>query len=306
MVTAGILTYFSSTVRLIARNMAVNHGHDAVRTSMQRLYADLHEAASQYTLVDYNASTNTYSDVTPVITTGTDPYSGNQLVSTHALGVRYMRFGGGPFTILGDGSGNSPIVSTGTMLKFDFTINHSQTNLSSSAGYFTPKIGDKIQIPLLSGVSGEYDVLSVTMTAPTGGGTTVTGVVGISPPLGYTIYTTGTTPAGVVNPVTTGYFYQRVGYTVYKNQLRFHSYLPKPPYTPRTGDPAPIVVRNNITSPRPFALLFPSSTSAVDLTNLRVSLEAYDLSYSSKVYGNGTTTLQAIVPSLNNPLLTSQ
>ena len=110
------------------------------------------------------------------------------------------------------------------------------------------------------------------------------------------LYTSGTTPAGVSNPITTGYFYKHVGYTVWGNQLRYHQNYP-PVVASDT-----VMVRNNVTSPKPFALLFLSSSSTLtNNLNLRVSLEAYDLYYGARLFQNGTTTIQAVIPSRTQP-----
>ena len=51
------------------------------------------------------------------------------------------------------------------------------------------------------------------------------------------ITATGATTSGITwtNPVTVGFFYQRVGYTVLNNQLRYHPFLTDPPYPEDTG-----------------------------------------------------------------------
>ncbi len=64
----GILTYATMAMRMISRNLTVNHGHDAARASFERLLNDLHNSASQFTLFNVSASGTTYSDITPVYT----------------------------------------------------------------------------------------------------------------------------------------------------------------------------------------------------------------------------------------------
>ena len=63
----GILTYATMSMRMIYRNLTVNHGHDAARASLERMISVLHNAASQFTLFDVSVSgsTTTYTDVTP-------------------------------------------------------------------------------------------------------------------------------------------------------------------------------------------------------------------------------------------------
>jgi hypothetical protein len=67
-----------------------------------------------------------------------------------------------------------------------------------------------------------------------------------------------------------------------------------------------VVIRRNVTSPKPFGLLFASASGSIsDATNLRVSLESYDTQYSSDLFTNGTTTVQAVIPSRNQPPILS-
>lgn len=296
----AILDYGAVILRLISRNLTVNHSHEAVRGSFERMLSDLHSSASVFQLISYNGTS--YSDVTATVSTDVDAYSG-QFISARANGVRFMKLGGGPYRLVSDGGGATTIASTATTLKFEFGVN--------GALPYIPAVGDKLQIPL---ISREFDITAV--TAPTAGNTQ--GTVTISGGTGFTLYTAGTTSAGVIytgsGTYTSGtsvyppfgYFYQRVAYTVWNNQLRYHPNPPDPPY-PAAATDTPVVVRNNVTSPKPFALLF-SGTSAGTLTdgmNLRVSLEAYDLNYSSRLFSNGTTTLQAVIPPRTQPKILS-
>jgi type II secretory pathway pseudopilin PulG len=281
---AAILLYTSTAVRMVSRNLATNHSHEAVRGSLERLLSDLHNASSVFTLVTYDGTT--YSDVSPTVTTNQDAYS-SQYVSNRANGVKYLRFAGGPYKLTGDGSGNTTVSTTATTLKFDFGP------LVNGALPYIPSVGDKLQMPL---INREFDITAVP-TPPTASSTV--GTVTIANGTGFTLYTvSGTTASGVTltNPITTGYFYHRVGYTVWNNQLRFH-----PTYPPVAASDTSFV-RHNITSPKPFALLFPTSSSTqTDNLNLRISLEAYDTNYSASLFQNGTTTLQAIIPSRTQP-----
>ncbi|MGB8356336.1 MAG: prepilin-type N-terminal cleavage/methylation domain-containing protein [Chthoniobacteraceae bacterium] len=300
----GILTYSTMMLRMTSRNLAVNHGHDAARASLERLMSDLRNSASQFTLfnVSVSGTTTTYTDVTPTFTGSSDTDlfftpSQNYLINDNrANGVRYLRLAGtGPYQLTGDGVADSgTIASNSTTLEFDF----------KNSGYI-PTIGDKLQIPLI--YSGEYDVIA-TPTQVNGTRYKVT----LSQSTGYTLYTgTSTSNTGIAynssNPANTaGYFYQRLAYTVYNNQLRYHpnftdpssggTLLSYPATWTAAATDVPVVVRNNVLSVAPFSLL--TSGTGVSTTGLylRVSLVAYDLNYSSQTFSNGTTTIQAIIP----------
>jgi len=74
-VSLALLSFTSTSVRLIIRNLATNHSHETLRTSGQRMLADLHNAASRFRLVNFNGTT--YTDVpVPVATSNQDPISG--------------------------------------------------------------------------------------------------------------------------------------------------------------------------------------------------------------------------------------
>jgi hypothetical protein len=171
---------------------------------------------------------------------------------------------------------------------------------------YVPQVGDKVQIPL---ISKDFQITAV--TGPTG---TVWAVT-VDKAIGSTIATiANSTPSWKSTPITTAVFYRRVAYVVLNNQLRFDSQLPLPPYpkaaiTPFTDTSTQkgmALVKTNVTSPKPFSLLFPTATSTVtDSANLRVSLESYDLLYSARLLQNGTTTLQAVIPSRNQPAILS-
>lgn len=301
----GILTYGSMMLRMTARNLAVNHGHDAARASLERLMSDLRSSASQFTLFNVSTSgtTTTYTDVTPSFSSSSDtdlfftPQQNYLINDNRANGVRYMRLAGtGPYQLTGDGVTDSgTIAPTSTTLEFDF----------QNSGY-VPSIGDKLQIPLI--YSGEYDIIS-TPTKVSGTKYKVT----ISQATGYYLYTgTSKSNTGIVynssNPANTaGYFYQRLAYTVYNNQLRYHPNFTDPssggtlisyPATwTATASDVPVVVRNNVLSVAPFSLLTSGTGVTENTLYLRVSLVAYDLNYSSRSFANGTTTIQAIIPS---------
>jgi len=282
--SVGVMAFLSTTMRMVARNMATNHSHDTARAALQKVFAQIHQSASRFQLVSFDGTT--YTDVTATVTTDQDPYS-QQYISNRANGVRFMILVGGPCKMTGNGT-TTTVASTDTTLEFDF-----------SGNTYVPRVGDVLQIPL---TAGQFNIVAPAPVNTSGSKWKVTlgNAVGAS-----LITVTGTTPSGQswTNPITTGSFYRRVAYTVLGNQLRFHPNLTVPPYpaTAATLD-VPVLVRTNVSSPKPFGLLFPTSTSTLtDSSNLRVSLEAYDLQFGAQVYQNGTTTLQAVVPSRNQP-----
>ena len=148
----------------------------------------------------------------------------------------------------------------------------------SGAVPYVPEVGDKLALPLLS---REFDITAVTKTPAVG---STTGTVTISTAIGFTV------DATTAGNVTTGYFYREVAYTVYNNQLRYHSN-----YT-GTFKSTYKLVRDKVTSPNPFGVLFQSGAPSSDGLNLRLSLEFYDTNYSARSYTNGTVTLQATIP----------
>lgn len=282
--SVGVMAYASSALRMAARNLATNHSHEAARGSLERLLSEGHKSASRFQLITFNGTT--YTDVDETVSGDRDAYT-QQYVSARANGVRFMRLAGGPYKLTGNGT-CSTIATTDTTLEFDF----------GGSGY-TPRVGDKLQIPLLT---REFDIVAPAPTHTSGGRWMVT----LSSAVGYSIITSsGTTNSGLdlTDPVIVGLFFQRVGYTVLNNQLRFHPHLTGPPY-PATvaADDVPTVIARNVTSPKPFGLLFPAASGSLsDATNLRVSLESYDTQYSARLFLNGTTTLQAVIPSRNQP-----
>jgi len=286
--SVGIMIYASSALRMAARNFATNHSHETARGSLQRMLFDVHQSASRFQLINFDGTT--YTDVTAAVSSDKDAYT-QEYISGRANGVRFLNQAGGPYRLTGNGT-SSTIATTDTTLEFDFT-----------GSSYTPSVGDKLQIPLLN---REFDVTTPAPYHTSGGKWVVT----VSSGIGFSIITaSGTTSSGVTltNPVVVGVFYQRVGYTVINNQLRFHPHLTNPPYpaTAATND-VPVVVCRNVTSPKPFGLLFPSASGSLsDATNLRVSLESYDTQYSSRLFANGTTTVQAVIPSRNQPPILS-
>ncbi|HEY3899124.1 MAG TPA: prepilin-type N-terminal cleavage/methylation domain-containing protein [Chthoniobacter sp.] len=271
-VSLGLFAFTATSLRLVGRNLATNHTHACMRISDQELLYNLHASASAFTLITYNGSA--YADATPSSTTDVDAFTQDN-ISTRTNGVRFRLQAGGPYQL----TANTTTASTS--LTFNFGV--------GTAVPYVPEVGDKLVLPLLS---SEFDITAVTKT-PTVGSTT--GTVTISTALGFTVNTTTT------GNVTTGYFYREVAYTVYKNQLRYHAN-----YT-GSNQGSYTVVRDNVTSPNPFALLYLPSAQTTDGLNLRLSLEFYDIDYySARKYKNGTVTLQAVVPPRTQPPDVSQ
>jgi prepilin-type N-terminal cleavage/methylation domain-containing protein len=263
-VTVGLVAFGSTSIRLIARNLATNHSHETMRVSDLALLSDLHDAASPFRLIDFDGTN--YTDATPTITTDKDAQT-QQFASTRANGVRYRMQAGGPYRFAADTKAKD------TKLKFDFGVGGKVP--------YVPQAGDKLVIPL---VAREFDIIAV-LKSPTTGNTEGTVVISDSDGIGFTL------DATTAGNITTANFYREVAYTVYGGQLRYHAN-----YTGASKSTF-TVVRDKITSPKPFALLFPSSTAtSSDGMNLRISLEFYDTSYSARRFTSGAVTLQATVP----------
>jgi len=268
LVTVALLAFGATSSRLIARNLATNHSHETMRVSDLALLRGLHDASSPFRLVDFDGTT--YTDASPTATTDQDALT-QQFASTRANGVRFRRLAGGPYKF------SSDVKAGDTILKFDFGVGGKLP--------YVPQVGDKIAIPLLS---REYDITDVTIV-PTTGSTIGAVTISDSSGLGFTI------DATTAGNVTTAYFYRSTAYTVYGGQLRYHAN-----YT-GTNKSSFTMVRDKITSPKPFALLFAPSASSSDGLNLRISLEFHDTGYSARRFTNGTVTLQATVPPRNRP-----
>ena len=267
-VTVALLTFGQTSLRLAMRNLATNHSHESARLAELYMLKDFHDAGSPFRLVSFDGTA--YTDTSPTATGDLEPLS-QKFVSTRANAVRFRKLAGGPFKM----TANTTAASTS--LTFDFGVGGQLP--------YVPQIGDKVVVPL---VSREFAITAVT-TVPTSGSTQ--GTVTITAPGGFG-FTIDATTAG---KTTTGCFYREVAYSIWGGDLRFHANF--------TGANKPVckVIRNRITSPQPFALLFPSSTSAIENLALRVSLETYDPDYTSKNLQNGTATLQTIIPSLVVP-----
>jgi prepilin-type N-terminal cleavage/methylation domain-containing protein len=263
MLGVALLMFSSTSSRFIARNLATNHSHEATRISSQRLLKELRDSATSFRLFDFDGTN--FNDATVTPSADNDVLSG-QFASNRTNGVRFRQLIAGPCVLAGD--------TTPTSTSLTFSI---------PSGSATPQAGDKLVLPL---ISQEYDISAVS-------GASTALVVTINPAVGYTLNTTSPN-------VITGYFYRRVAFSVFKNELRYH-----PNFTGASRSTYK-VVRDGVTSPKPFALLFPTLTSSTtDALSLRVSLEITDLGYSSRRFGNGTTTLYSVIPPRNQPTAVS-
>ena len=257
-VTVAMLTFSSVAVRLFARNLSVNHSHDSIRIADQDMLRDLHDAASAFRLMSFDGTT--YTDISPTATTDVDKLTG-KFVSARGNAVRFRRLAGGPFKM----TASTTVDST------DLTFNF------SGSGY-TPQVGDKVVLPL---ISREFGIIAV----PSAGVVTISDAGGV----GFSI------DAVTAGNVTTGYFYREVAYSVWDGALRYHKNFTS------TNKTSSVPVRDKITSTQPFGLLYPTAAGQVETGALRVSLEAYDPNYTGRKFSNGTATLQAIIPPMNVP-----
>ena len=268
-VTLALLSFSSTALRLIARNLTTNHSHEVMRISNLQLQRDLHDAACPFRLIDFDGTN--YTDAAPAPSADQDPFT-QRWISTRSNGVRFRRLAGGPYQL------TASTKSTSTKLTFDFS--------NGSSTPYVPQVGDKIVIPL---IAREYDISAVHISPKPG---STSGTVSISDPdgIGYTI------DAVTAGNITTAYFYREVAYTVYGNELRFH-----PNFNGNTKDTY-TVLRDRVTSPKPFSVLFNSVGDTVtDGLELHVSMESYDTSNSARRFINGTATFQAVVPSRTQP-----
>ena len=257
-VTVAMLTFSSVAVRLFARNLSVNHSHDSIRIADQDMLRDLHDAASAFRLMSFDGTT--YTDISPAATTDVDKLTG-KFISARGNAVRFRRLAGGPFKM----TASTTVDST------DLTFNF------SGSGY-TPQVGDKVVLPL---ISREFGIIAV----PSAGVVTISDAGGV----GFSI------DAVTAGNVTTGYFYREVAYSVWDGALRYHKNFTS------TNKTSSVPVRDKITSTQPFGLLYPTAAGQVETGALRVSLEAYDPNYTGRKFSNGTATLQAIIPPMNVP-----
>lgn len=267
-VTMALLSYNQVALRLVSRNLATNHSHDTTRMSESKLLKGVHEAASPFRLFSFDGTT--FTDLDPAATTDQEPLA-QKFVSARSNGVRFRIMAGGPCRL------TTNTAPSATSLTFNFS--------TGGAVPYVPQIGDKVVLPL---ISREFAITAVT-TTPTTGSPTGTVTVNASGGIGFTINTTTS------GNVTTGYFYRSVAYSVWAGRLRFH-----PNFT-GSNRGTTLEVRDRITSPQPFALLYAAGSSQVDNLALRISLEAYDPNYTNRRFQNGTATLQTIIPPLSVP-----
>lgn len=275
-VSAGVAIALGSfsliSARLAGRNMAANHGHSSIATANQRLLRDLQASGSAFQLMNYDGTT--FTDVLPTASADQDPMTG-QTLSKRTNAFRYWKVAGGPYQLTGPTS-PSPLPPTTTSLTFNFG-----PVVGDDLAY-TPAVNDKVWFPLLS---REYKITAIPVM-PSKENPMGTITIHDTKGLGYTIDVTGPN-------VTTALFFHQVYFYVSDNKLwQDDSSLPD----------HPVAVHDMITSPKPFSVLFPTSTSpSSDRLTLRVSLEAYDLSYSKPSYPNGATTLQTCISVRNQP-----
>ncbi|MEO6787397.1 MAG: hypothetical protein ABI318_14795 [Chthoniobacteraceae bacterium] len=268
----GLVSFSWASARLAARNLAYNHGHDAMLIAENRLLHDLQDSGSIFTLVDFNGTT--YADSTVTITGDVDPLSG-QYLSSRSNSVRFWKPAGGPAKL------TASTVATDTALTFDFGP------LVTGALPYVPAVNDKVWLPL---VNKEFQITAI-VTAPTTSSTIGTIQIAnqANTGVGYTLSTASPN-------VTTGQFFRQVGYSIYNNTLRYH------PNFSGSNQTSFLMARNNVTSPKPFAVLYPtSSSSSSPRLDLRISLESYDLNYSNMQFPNGAATLQTVISVRNQP-----
>jgi hypothetical protein len=271
LVLAGLAAFSAFSIRMISRNLATNHTHEVVRISDLQFLRYLHEAGSAFQLVNFDGTN--YTDFNPAVTTDVDGATG-RFVSERANGVRFRQLGGGPFRLTADTS------ATNRTLSFNF--------LGADSDPYIPKVGDKLLLPLI----GRECEISAVSSTPTVSNPISQITIADTGGLGFSLNATAT------GNITTGYIYRSAAFTVWGNTLRYHSDFASTRKSNFT------VVRQNITSPKPFGLLY-TNGSADDL-NLRISLEAYDGAYSARLFSNGATTLQALIPTRTVPPLVNK
>jgi type II secretory pathway pseudopilin PulG len=271
-VALGMVSFTWASARLGAKNLAYNHGNAAFTQACNRLVKDCQASASTFTLVDFNGTT--YTDSTVSISADQDPLT-LQYLSSRSNAVRFWMRMGGPYQL----TASTTPTSTSFTFNFGPAVN--------GALQYTPTVNDKLWFPL---INKELQITAVT-TAPTAASPTgvVTAVNASGMQTGYTLSTSSPN-------VTTAIFYRQVAFSVYNNQLRFH-----PNFSAATQATC-VSACQNITSPKPFSLLYATSTSTVPTTTtLRLSFEAYDLNYSNLAFPNGAATLQTIIAGRDQP-----
>jgi type II secretory pathway pseudopilin PulG len=273
-VTAAVLvTFLVISSRFISRNFATNHSHETTRTAAQRMLRDLHDSGSPFALLNCSGPNGTaFTPVASAVTADRDPMS-EDYIGTRANGVRFRRVVGGPIKL------SKGAAYTDTDLSFDFAVNGSIP--------YVPDVGDKLWLPLLS----DSYIITAVISAPSI--SNPIGTVRLHKEVGFTLTAQPT-------DCTTGYFLRLSAYTVFNNELRFHPQF--------SGAQAAnyFVVQRDVTSPRPFALMYPLANSpTTDGRGLRISLEAHDLKRSAQAIQDATATLHLIVPPRTFPTLLS-
>ncbi len=265
-VLAGLMIFVSISTGLVSRNLATNHSHEGARISQQTLLSKLRMSATSFRLI--NATSTGFTDVAATASGNLDSYTGDYR-SNQANGVRFWLSAGSPYKLTAN------TTPTSTNLTFNFAVN--------GALPYVPQVGDKIAFPL---TAREYTITAI-VTAPTAA--SKTGVVTINSAFGYTVDTAGSN-------ITVGCFYRRAAYALINQELQFH------PDTSQWSTYT--VVRNNVSSPQPFSLLFDTATSAsTDGLRLHVSLETTDMKRNNRRLGSTTTTLLSIFTPQNQPTL---
>ena len=156
---------------------------------------------------------------------------------------------------------------------------------------YVPQVNDRLALPL---INREFKITQVVI-APTAA--SPLGTVKIDNPagLGFSIKI-GVDTSG--DPYTTvGYFYRKSAYTVFNGELRYHD-----DFDGATQGNY-VVVRQAVTSPKPFSVLFPTSANSpsTDGLALRISLESADLDFSGRNMVSGTSTVHTTIPARSQP-----
>ena len=73
MVSVGLFTFATASLRLVGRNLATNHSHEVMRISDMELLHSLHASASAFQLIAFDGTT--YTDLTPTVTTDQDAFT---------------------------------------------------------------------------------------------------------------------------------------------------------------------------------------------------------------------------------------
>src|SRR5882757_6456935 len=111
MVSVGLFTFTSTSLRLVGRNLATNHTHEVMRISDQELLYNVHASATAFLLITFNGCTYAYAS--PTAGTDVDPFT-QQNISTRANGVRFRLLAGGPYKL------TASTTAASTSLTFDF------------------------------------------------------------------------------------------------------------------------------------------------------------------------------------------